>query len=199
MEEIVALPSWRQAVVLAPLGLLLLACAWTDLRERKIYNALTYPAFAVGLVAHGIALGWDGLWSGLLAAAVMLVVALVLLPFRWIGAGDLKLLIVVAAFVGGPGLLRIVFYAALAGAVIGLVAAVFNGYLWEMLRRIGRYIRGWSRALNYGSTDLAEPLERDPRSAIPFAVAALAGALLAYTDVALGWPRWFGILTSVWF
>lgn len=199
MEELVELEPWRQGLVLGPLGLMLLACAWTDFRERKVYNAITYPAFAAGLIVHTIAMGLDGLLSGLLAAVVMLALGLLLLPFRWIGAGDIKLLIATAAFVGGAGLVQIAFYGVLVGAVMGIVGALFNGYLWEMLRRIGRYLRGWVRAMNYGARELAEPMERDPRSMVPFAIALLTGAVLAYTEVALGWPRWFEIFRDVWF
>ena len=67
MSELLKLELWRQLIVLAPLGLALLIAAATDLRERKVYNWLTYPLFFVCLITHTIAMGWAGLGSGLLA------------------------------------------------------------------------------------------------------------------------------------
>ncbi len=198
MEELAQLEPVRQAVVLVPLAVVLLVSAYTDYRERKVFNKITYPAFFVGLACHGIALGLDGLLSGLGAAALTLVIGLALLATRVIGAGDIKLLIVVGAFLGFLGLAQVTFYSVLAGAVGGLVVAAINGYLWDMLKRLGRFLRGIYRTIAYQSSVMTEKMERDERSWIPFAIAILFGGIFAWTDAVYRWPGLWGYFARVW-
>ena len=191
MEPLLELELWRRLVILIPLAIVLVIAAYTDARERKVYNKLTYPAVGVGILAHGIAFGLSGFLDALLAAGATLVGGFLLflvLPRGWLSAGDIKLMVVVAAFLGLLGLGEMLFYSVLAGGVLGLGMAAVNGYLWEMLARMGRYLRGLFRAVAYRSEMVKEELERDPRSRVPFAVAMLAGTILAYTDAAYQWP-----------
>lgn len=189
MDELAKLDFARQAVILVPLSVLLVVSAYTDYRTRKIYNKYTYPALLVGLVCHTIVFGLDGLLAGLLAAVVMLVIGLGLLMFNLIGAGDIKLLIVVGAFLGGQGLAEVVFYSILAGAVGGLINATLNGYLIQMLRNMGRFFRSVYRMVVYRSSTMWEPFEKDERSWIPFAIAILGGGILTWTDAMYGQPE----------
>lgn len=198
MDELAQLEPVRQAVVLLPLAIVLLTSAYTDYRDRKVYNKVTYPAFFVGLICHTIALGLDGLLAGFIAAAVTFVLGLLLLAVRVIGAGDIKLLIVVGAFLGGQGLGEVTFYSVIVGAVGGLIAAAFNGYLVEMFQRLGRFLRGIYRMLLYRDKIMMEKMERDERSWIPFAIAILFGGILTWTDAVYGWPELWAIFARAW-
>ncbi len=198
MEELVQVDPIRQSVVLLPLAALLIVSAITDWRDRKVYNKITYPAFFVGLLTHLVALGWDGLLDGFLAALIAFAIGIVMLATGMIGGGDIKLLIVVGAFVGMGGLAQVTFYSVLAGAVGGFVAAIFNGYAVDMFKRIGRWFRGIYRTLLYRSGDMYEKLERDERSWIPFAIAILVGGALAWTDAKYDWPGLFDIFLGAW-
>ena len=115
MKHLLAMETWKTVLLLGPLGVVLLIAAWTDLRERKVYNKLTYPAILIGLLLHTITLGLDGFLSGLLAASLMLVIGLFLIVTPAIKGGDIKLLMVVGAFAGGKALLEVSFYAVFAG------------------------------------------------------------------------------------
>lgn len=198
MDELARLDPVRQALVLLPLAALLVVCAYTDWRERKVFNKVTYPSFFVGLAVHAIALGWGGLLDGFLAAAIAFGIGLVLLVTGLVGGGDIKLLIVVGAFLGTGGLAEVTFYSVLAGAVGGLVAALFNGYLLEMLRRMGRWFRGLYRSAVYRTGVLYEKLERDERSWIPFAIAILVGGVLTWTDAFFDWPGLYEMFLLAW-
>jgi prepilin peptidase CpaA len=198
MDELVKLEPVRQAVVLLPLAVVLITCAWTDYKERKVYNKVTYPAFFIGLATHMIAFGLGGFVDAFLAALIAFAIGLFLLATRLVGGGDIKLLIVVGAFLGKAGLAEVTFYSVLAGGVGGLIAATFNGYLWEMLKRLGRWFRSLYRAIVYRSKHMAEELERDERSWIPFAIAILAGGILTWTDAAYDWPGLWEIFVRAW-
>lgn len=113
----------------APDGLLLavvlLAAAW-DVRRRRIPNWLTLPAAALGLAWNGYRGGWRGL---LLAAAGLALGFAVFLPFfalGGMGAGDVKLMTAVGAFVGPQDLVFIFIYTGLLGGVAGLLLAAWR-------------------------------------------------------------------------
>src|SRR3954467_10597166 len=80
------------------LGLLVLAAAVaTDLRRRKIPNALTVPALAAIVAASGCARAWSGVAASLGGAVVCAApLFLAALP-GWVGMGDVKLIAVAGA------------------------------------------------------------------------------------------------------
>jgi prepilin peptidase CpaA len=92
----------------------------TDLRQRKIYNALTFPAMALGLVLNTVADGPTGILLSL--TGLLLGAALFLIPVAagGRGAGDLKLLAATGAL-GGP---VFILWCALFTSLIGGVFAI---------------------------------------------------------------------------
>lgn len=195
MEPLIQLEPWRQAILFIPLAVCLTVSAVTDLKHRKVFNKVTYPAILGGVVLHGIALGWAGLASGLGMAFGTIVVGVLLLPLIGgaIGGGDIKLVAAIGAFLGLEATLHVLFYSLLLASVLGIVMAAMNGYLGTMLHRLWRFIRGWIFAAAYRTTAVTEPLERDERSKLPFAVPTLFGAVLAYTDPAYSWPQLYAL------
>lgn len=188
MEAILELGGWRTWVVVGPLAAMLAAAAVTDFDSRTIPNRLTYPGFGVGLLAHALALGWSGLGWGFLTAFVVLVVGYILLVFGLMGGGDVKLLTASGAFLGFQGLGEMLFYAMLVGFFMGIGQAIWNGALGAMLRRLGRFLMGLIRSAAYQTTQVAEGIETDESTEVPFAVAIFLGGVLAYSDAAYGWP-----------
>jgi prepilin peptidase CpaA len=93
----------------------------TDSTRGIIPNRLTVPAIALGILAGGIGGGLAGLGNAALGA--VLGGALMALPFIWggMGAGDVKLMIALGAWVGPQVILPIFVYSAFLGGFIGLV------------------------------------------------------------------------------
>jgi prepilin peptidase CpaA len=104
-----------------PLGLLA-AATWHDLKSREIpdWISLVLAVWALCLAA----LGWSAFgWSGLLLGAGL--GFLLSAPLFWlggIGGGDVKLVAALGACLGPWGLLQTLFWVALAGGVLALVA-----------------------------------------------------------------------------
>ena len=134
-----------------PLLAVVLLAAWTDVRDGKVYNWLTYPAAVAGLLLNA-AFRPPGL--GLPQAALGLLVGFVPLFLAYaagaLGGGDVKLTGAVGAFLGPWAMLYALLYTFLAGAVFCLLLIVaregLGGLGARLLRlRDGRERRGASR------------------------------------------------------
>lgn len=156
-------------------SLLLLICVATDLRQHRIYNAVTVPFAALGLGlniyaqgAMGIAFSLGGLLLGL---AVFFLSALL---GRVLGAGDCKLLAAVGALQGPQLLLWCILYSLLAGGLFAAVIALRRGILASSFGRVWRslYMRVFMRL----PMDITESPEQ---TRLPYAVAIGVGTLVA--------------------
>lgn len=160
-------------------GAVLVCCAATywDLRERRIPNAVTLPALGLALCLHGATQAGQGL---LLSALGALAAGALLLPgylLKATGAGDVKLLMAVGAFLAWPSALLAGLLSLVVGGVLGLVFALLKGRLGTVLSRSFGLAR-WM-ALKASGTPLARPGTSGLK--LPFGVAiALATAWVAW-------------------
>jgi prepilin peptidase CpaA len=161
-------------VQLVSLGLAALACGW-DLRTRRIPQALTLGGAAAGLAFHLLAGGWSG---GLGSFAGWFVgIAIFLAPFALggLGAGDVKLLGALGAWVGATQVIWLALYAGVAGGVMALLVALARGYLRTALTNVYVLMVHWR--VN-GPTPLAEvTLEHARGPRLAYAVPILAGTV----------------------
>jgi prepilin peptidase CpaA len=122
--------------------LLALACV-TDLRTRRIPNVLTISAAAGAVLFHLATGGWQAAgWSivGLFVGALLF---LPMFALRGMGAGDVKLLAAVGAWIG-PGQVAVVALAtSLVGGVMAVVVALAYGYLRKALTNIYLLLVHW--------------------------------------------------------
>lgn len=102
------------------ISVVLLVAACIDGWKLKVPNWLTFPFVLTGWI-HGFAVaGWTGLGESLLGTAVGLALLLPAYAIGGMGAGDVKLLAGVGAWVGAV----ITFYAFCVSAVVGGILAV---------------------------------------------------------------------------
>ncbi|MBO9541307.1 prepilin peptidase [bacterium] len=164
----------------------LLVAVYTDWRWHRIYNWLTFPAFFAGLILSVIMGGVPGLLSSLAGAGIALVVFLFLYLFAKMGAGDLKLMVAIGAWIGYPLILTALVDVALAGGVISLLFALRYGALKKVLRNIYFFMLSLF-------TPGAKPDAMLGTSALPpfpYGVAIAAGTLVALFYPHL--PTFFG-------
>ncbi len=105
-------------------------CIYTDLKERKIFNKVTFSGITAGLILNTIFQASPHLESGLLFSLQGLALGLILffIPFSFggLGAGDLKLLAMVGAFQGWPFVGWTGLYGAIAGGLVSLYVMIVN-------------------------------------------------------------------------
>lgn len=168
------------------LCILLALAVWNDLRTRRIPNALVFGGALVGLLlnssmAPGAGLfiapfGGIGFWSALAGLGAGLGLLLPMYALRALGAGDVKLMAMVGAFVGPWTVAGITLLTLLAGGVLALVVAAFNGRLKSVLNNTFHMIK--YSLLRSLAGDLAKIEAPAPASGrLPYAVAIAAGAL----------------------
>jgi prepilin peptidase CpaA len=101
----------------------------------RIPNALTFPALPLALGAAAFCGGSSGLLSAGLGALAAL--ALLLAPYAlgWLGAGDVKAMLVVGALFGARDLPPLLFSIVLVGGGLALGYLVVRGELGDLLAR----------------------------------------------------------------
>ena len=158
----------RSAAVIA---VALAACIW-DVRTRRIPNALTFGAAMAALIFSLVQGGPAGLgWSavGWLTAAVLFFPIFVL---RGMGAGDVKLLAALGAWIGGLNALYLAFYTALAGGAMAIVVIAWRGYVRETFWNLWLMLNVW-RTAGFGPVaGLTLETSRGPRLAYALPIAA---------------------------
>lgn len=119
-----------------------IACA-TDLRSARIPNWLTFAAAAGGLAFHTVSPQGMGLGSAVMGLLVGLAVFFPFFVLRAMGAGDVKLLAALGAWLGVGPVLWVALYTSIAGGAFAIVISLAKGYLGQALRNIWALIAFW--------------------------------------------------------
>ncbi|MEB3221638.1 MAG: A24 family peptidase [Candidatus Sericytochromatia bacterium] len=162
--------AWQFGLV----GILAVALV-TDLKARKIYNWLTFPGMAAGLLVSGWLGGLAGLQGSLVGLLAGSAVFLVGFLMGQMGAGDVKLMAAVGAWLGWPAAIAAVLYVAFIGGVIAIVLAARHGTLLQLFRNVYWYFVG----LVVPGGKASAALTRSAAPAFPYGVSIVAGACLA--------------------
>jgi prepilin peptidase CpaA len=172
--NITATDFWTLCWLVCCGGVLALS-ALTDLRGGRVPNRVVM-AGALAATALAFAPGGVGWASALGGAAVGLLALMPLYVFRMMGAGDVKLLSVVGAFVGYPSILGVTLAMFVAGGGLAIVWAIRYGLVAQVLRNLRR---GLMHVVTAPLMPHAVPSGlRMPVSSvrIPYALAIAAGA-----------------------
>ncbi len=122
---------------------LLGAAVLTDVRVRRIPNAVVFPGMLAAFALHALLPAGAGLFTtpvgglGILSAfggcALGLALLLPMYALRLMGAGDVKLLAMVGAFVGAGQILTVGLVTLVAGGVLALVFAAWQRNLRRLV------------------------------------------------------------------
>ena len=98
------------------LGIMLTICGYTDFKKQNIYNFVTLPTIGLGLLVNCYFGGVSGLESSLIGLVIIAIIGYAIVYFRWLGYGDWKMLIAIAALMGIYYTLALFFIASLVSA-----------------------------------------------------------------------------------
>ena len=150
-----------------------------DVRAHRIPNLLTLPALILALALSpvlGATPGWTQAFAG---AGLGFVLLLAPYALGGMGAGDVKALMVVGAWLGPQALLASTAWALIVGALLAAGWLAVRGEISTYARRWGRNlaISLSARRLHYE----APPLTSAAARGLPFAVPLAAGVALHWT------------------
>ncbi|MDH7480967.1 MAG: A24 family peptidase [Armatimonadota bacterium] len=119
-----------KVIEMLPIGILVLMlgfAVYTDIRFGKIYNKLTLPCMALGILLGAVSNGWMGFLSSIGGILIILIPFLLFAPAAGIGGGDVKLMMAVGALLG----YKAAVWAVLISAVVGGALAVITVLIYR--------------------------------------------------------------------
>jgi prepilin peptidase CpaA len=160
--------------------ILLLIAAWHDIRHYRIPNALVFSGAIIGVLLNTLIpqdMGGLGLLASLAGLGVGLVILFPLYLLRAMGAGDIKLMAMIGAFVGPSSMLILTLYVLLAGGVLAVSVALVKGRFSNVLDNLKIMFM-----LRLTGSSLASLTTTDTRfhsaGKLPYGVAIAAGTFV---------------------
>jgi prepilin peptidase CpaA len=155
--------------------LITLWIAWGDLKTHRIPNYLT---FGVALAGLGLQLGCHG-WSGLCDSLLGLALGfgLLIIPYMLggMGAGDVKALAALGAWLGPLLTFHLFLYMALAGGLISLGSLCWQRLLGFKIRQASAFLVNIILCRSYGPAPITSTSSET--KVIPYGVALALGML----------------------
>jgi len=177
-------PKLMGFLALAPMLVLMLLAAKQDISSHRISNKLVLTGVLFGVVLNGIlpeglgfnsqvpgALGWLAAFKGV---AVGIGLFLPLYWLRAMGAGDVKLMGMVGAFLGPNDVLGAVSATLVAGGVMALLVVMWSKQLGPMWQNVKLIFYGSAVKLSTGQAPLMNDLPVSVGK-LPYAVAISLG------------------------
>ncbi len=163
------------AVHAATVGIVLVAVVW-DLSTRRIPNLLTLGAAAAGLIVQAYIGGWGGAGTSVAGWVVGVALFLPIFALGGMGAGDVKLLGAIGAWLGPAAAMWVALYSAIAAGLMGIVVALGSGYMTQALVNISWILTFWRRSGLRPVPALTLATHKGPRLA--YAVSLFAGLMV---------------------
>jgi len=112
-----------------------------DLFTRRIPNWLTFPSMILGISAQAFYFGWQGVGNSLLGITVGFLLLIPIYFLKFMGAGDVKLLMVIGAWSSALFCLYVVIAAIFLGGVYAICDVIVAQRFTIVLRAGYRFVR----------------------------------------------------------
>jgi prepilin peptidase CpaA len=159
-----------------------------DYRSYRIPNWLTFGGALVGLASSTLVAGQplDGFLWALAGLAAGLVVMIPLYALRVMGAGDVKLMAAVGAFLGFPAILYAVLFTFIAGGVAAVVFALAHKASRRMADNVGAIAWSMTLAAMTGTSPATSLKQAGSVGKLPYAISIGIGTIAYMVAKQLG-------------
>jgi prepilin peptidase CpaA len=155
-------------------------CFYTDMVERKIYNAVILCGLVVAFILNGLQqglyLGTTNTLAGFFTGIFLLIIPFIL---GGLGAGDVKMLGMIGAFVGHAVVVEVLLASAIVGGIYAFLVMLKQGRMLKRLKIvfIGIFCSiGTRKSLHLNTLDDHE----SQKHAIPYGAALSTGVIIIY-------------------
>lgn len=172
------LGSYFIEVPLAIVLLLLAIAVVCDVKSHRIPNWLVFSGALVGMAYHALSSNGMGGMASVQGLAVGLAAFMPLYLIRAMGAGDVKLMAMVGAYLGPGSAFGAVLTVFIAGGVLALAAAIRNKALPRLYENLRFIMADMSMKMMVGGA--AAQVDAVPVSAgkVPYALAIATGTVI---------------------
>ncbi len=165
----------------------MLLASWNDYRTHRVPNWLNALLASGGLAAQTATFGWQGLGMGLAGMLTGFGLLIVLWLMRGMGAGDVKFMAAIGAWLGPQLTLYAVAAGGLAGGVIGILFIIRQKSWRQTSANFGVLISKMgsikSALSEFGS---AAELSRST-AVLPYAIPLTVGTMFVVVCDYIGW------------
>jgi prepilin peptidase CpaA len=168
-----------QSLLIILLPVMLIVASWIDLKQHRIPNLLTLSVLIIGISLQFLLHGWEGLIYSLGGLAVGF---LIFIPFYikgGMGAGDVKLMAAIGAFLGFNGALLAVGLSLFAGSVMGIFLLVILGGVKAAMHRYYATLKQYLYTNNFDLSYIPPPSDEAAAVKFPYASAICVGTITA--------------------
>lgn len=152
---------------IAAAATILAIAAYIDWKEHRVPNWLTFYAWGLGMSFHALVSGTAGLYAALMGSVVGLGTLVIPYALRGMGAGDVKLMAAVGAWVGAAVTLHAFFWIAVLGGLMGVYSIVRSR---QAAARVRVATRAGVNLLKFQALDTGATQETPPRILLPYGV-----------------------------
>ena len=153
----------------------LIYAVYADMRRYKIPNLCILAGMAAGLVTTFVSVSFVGTAIALVQTAVIFMAFYPFYILGGLGAGDIKLFMVLSCFLQGGRLIRCLLVAMLIAGVASVIKILIFEESRQRFYYLGRYIR---KAVLTGTFDTYEVDLSQKKSVIRLSVPVLASVIL---------------------
>ena len=123
--------DWLQALIvhwdITLVSAVLIFAAYIDGKQLKVPNWITFPMVLSGLLYHSVAHGWGGFSASLLGIGCGLLCLLPLYSIGGMGAGDVKLMAGIGAWLGAATTWNAFLVTVVVGALMAVIMVLRSG------------------------------------------------------------------------
>lgn len=171
------------AVDLLPMGVVVfvgLLAATLDVWTFKVHNAITLPLLLTGLAYHGLVGGLTGLGFSLAGAGLGFAILILFYAAGGIGAGDVKLMTGIGAWLGMATTAYVMLIAGLATGLYALVLLLCSGGAGSIVTNLSILVyRVRAMAIQFSGEERVETVVKQVdnrrRRLVPFAAMVAVG------------------------
>jgi len=177
LSERLMTPAFTMNLLLVTLVTLVIAAAIVDWRTHRIPNELVLIGAVLGVGGNAVLPSGGGVVFGVSGMALGLALLLPLYLLRAMGAGDVKLMAMVGAWIGPAGVFSAMLLTLVAGGVLALLVAMRNRTLGRALQNVKTMFLGTLvSATALHRTEVVAPVASAGK--VPYAVAIAVGTFI---------------------